>query len=90
MALPISGNCHYHPMRAGIGICVECREVVCSECSTPFEGINRCARCLSRLSREARDVARRSDFRALPILAALGVFGALFVVFAAAAKLLAP
>jgi hypothetical protein len=90
MALPISGNCHYHPMRPGIGICVECRQVVCSECSTPFEGINRCARCLSRLSQQARSAPRESDWRPLPILAALGVFGALFGVFAAAAALVAP
>jgi hypothetical protein len=90
MDLPISGNCHYHPMRAGIGICVECRQVVCAECSTPFEGINRCAACLSRLGRAAEAVSRRSDWRALPILSALAVFVALFGLVAAAATLLAP
>ena len=40
-----SGRCHYHPDRTGLGICVECRRVICRECTTPFEGINRCA-CL--------------------------------------------
>ena len=43
-------HCHHHPQRLGIGICVECRQVVCAECSTQFEGINRCARCLARMA----------------------------------------
>lgn len=42
-----TGRCTEHPLRPGIGICVECRRVVCAECSTPVEGINRCARCLA-------------------------------------------
>lgn len=46
-------HCHHHPQRLGIGICVECRQVVCAECSTPFEGINRCAPCLVRLAPRA-------------------------------------
>ncbi len=43
-----SGRCHYHPDRAGLGICVECRRVICRECTTQFEGINRCAHCLDK------------------------------------------
>lgn len=43
-----SGRCHYHPDRAGLGICVECRRVICRECTTQFEGINRCASCLEK------------------------------------------
>jgi hypothetical protein len=43
-----SGRCHYHAERAGIGICVECRQVICQECTTQFEGINRCASCLAK------------------------------------------
>ena len=46
-------HCHHHPQRLGIGICVECRQVVCAECSTQFEGINRCARCLAKLAPKA-------------------------------------
>ncbi len=43
-----SGRCHYHPERAGLGVCVECRRVICRECTTQFEGINRCASCLAQ------------------------------------------
>jgi hypothetical protein len=46
-------HCYFHPQRLGIGICVECRQVVCPECSTQFEGINRCARCLAKLAPKA-------------------------------------
>lgn len=54
-----SGRCFYHPDRSGIGICVECRNVICPECTTQFEGINRCAKCLaSRLSQAQKIVAR--------------------------------
>jgi hypothetical protein len=54
-----SGRCFYHPDRAGLGICVECRNVICVECTTQFEGINRCAQCLAaRLSRAQKIVAR--------------------------------
>lgn len=58
--IPGSGRCHYHPERPGLGVCVECRQVVCRECTTQFEGINRCASCLSqRLARSQRVAARR-------------------------------
>ncbi len=53
-------HCYQHPQRLGIGICVECRQVVCAECSTQFEGINRCARCLARLAPRS---AARSTLR---------------------------
>lgn len=55
-----SGRCHDHPERPGLGICVECRNVLCTECTTQFEGINRCAKCLAaRLARVRTLVARR-------------------------------
>ena len=75
MALQIGGNCHYHPMRAGIGVCVECRQVICVECTTQFDGINRCAACLAKMSRAAPSKAAASDFRVASIAALLGVFG---------------
>ncbi len=54
-----SGRCFYHPDRAGLGICVECQNVICVECTTQFEGINRCANCLrARLARVQNVVAR--------------------------------
>ncbi|HLT29810.1 MAG TPA: hypothetical protein VK013_07190 [Myxococcaceae bacterium] len=43
-----SGRCANHPDRHGLGVCVECRKVVCEECTTRFEGINRCTTCLAK------------------------------------------
>ena len=90
MALTISGVCHYHPMRPGIGVCVECRQVVCAECTTQFEGVNRCAACLSRLSRRRDGAARGSDYRWGSLVTLLLVFGTLFGGLAWAASVLSP
>jgi hypothetical protein len=45
-------TCENHPQREAIGVCVQCRTRVCSECSTKVEGINYCVRCLAGLARE--------------------------------------
>ncbi len=89
MALQISGTCHYHPMRAGIGVCVECRQVVCVECSTQFEGINRCAACLSRLSKKAGARVLGADRGAGGVATLLLVFGLLFGALALLAQTVA-
>ncbi|HEY3445737.1 MAG TPA: hypothetical protein VGK67_05195 [Myxococcales bacterium] len=90
MALHISGTCHYHPMRAGIGVCVECRQVVCAECSTQFEGINRCAACLAKLGKKAQARPLGAELGLGNLLTFLVVFGLLFGGLAWAAKGLAP
>jgi hypothetical protein len=90
MALQIGGNCHYHPMRAGIGVCVECRQVICVECTTQFDGINRCAACLGKMSRSASRKAAGSDFRLASLAALLTLFGAVFAVVFWSAHLLVP
>ena len=81
-----SGRCFYHPDRAGLGICVECRNVICVECTTQFEGINRCARCLATRLSQAQKVVARSDFSlGNLLLAAVSVaflFGSIWVVAA--------
>ncbi len=59
-----SGRCSYHPDRAGLGICVECRKVICVECTTQFEGINRCAKCLNAKLASSRRLEERSEFGA--------------------------
>jgi hypothetical protein len=43
-------SCENHPAREAIGVCVQCRTRVCSECSTKVDGINYCVRCLSGLA----------------------------------------
>ncbi len=45
--------CAQHPDREALGICVMCRRPVCAECSTPIEGINRCASCIAALAQAA-------------------------------------
>lgn len=44
--------CENHAQREAIGICVQCRRRVCSECSTKVEGINYCVTCLAGLARD--------------------------------------
>ncbi len=66
-----SGRCHYHPERAGLGICVECRNVICTECTTQFEGINRCARCLEQKLRSSRSLRDRKEWSFGNVLLAL-------------------
>ena len=69
-----SGRCHYHAERAGIGICVECRQVICRECTTQFEGINRCAQCLARRLLASRQLPLRQEWTFGNLLLAAGGF----------------
>jgi hypothetical protein len=66
-----SGRCHYHPERTGLGICVECRRVICRECTTQFEGINRCASCLGKRLQALEGPAERRDWSVGNVLLAL-------------------
>ncbi|MCK8496207.1 hypothetical protein OWM54_05685 [Myxococcus sp. MISCRS1] len=78
-----SGRCHYHPERAGLGVCVECRRVICRECTTQFEGINRCASCLGRRLQALEGPAERREWTVgsgLLAVAGLGlVWGAVYM-----------
>ena len=42
--------CQNHPDREALGICIQCRAQVCSECVTKVDGINYCVRCLASMS----------------------------------------
>ena len=79
-----SGRCHYHPDRTGLGICVECRNVICLECTTQFEGINRCAKCLAKRLASAKTLGVRREWTVGNVffaLVAVGtVFGAVYLV----------
>ncbi|MDY7225497.1 hypothetical protein [Hyalangium rubrum] len=70
-----SGRCHYHPDRAGLGICVECRRVICRECTTQFEGINRCASCLEKRLKVLEGPAVRADWSPGNVVLALMTVG---------------
>ncbi len=76
--MALSGRCRYHPERDAIGVCMRCRAVICSECSTRIDGINHCRPCLEVLRGEVG--ARRAG----PSFAGRGVaiailFGLCFV-----------
>ncbi len=73
-----SGRCFYHPDRAGLGICVECRNVICVECTTQFEGINRCAKCLAARLSQAQKIVARSEWGVGNLLLAMLSLGFLF------------
>ena len=77
-----SGRCFYHPDRSGIGICVECRNVICTECTTQFEGINRCAKCLALklANRDKANIRREWSFGSivLAVISAAMLFGVVF------------
>jgi hypothetical protein len=80
-----SGLCHYHPDRPGLGVCVECRQVICRECTTQFEGINRCASCLNQRLARSQKLTSRREWTVGNVLLALVAFAALFgVVWATA------
>lgn len=85
-----SGRCHYHPDRAGLGVCVECRRVICRECTTQFEGINRCASCLAKRLQALEEPAARREWSVGNVLLALlgaGIlYGGIWVLAALAEK----
>ncbi len=82
-----SGRCHYHPERSGIGICVECRSVICAECTTQFEGINRCATCLKAKLAKASTLLERKDWTVHGVTLGLLGVGSLYAGVLMLAKL---
>ena len=50
--------CARHPGRDGAARCVTCKQVVCQECATRWDGINYCVACL--VARRGSDVASSS------------------------------
>lgn len=85
-----SGRCHDHPDRPGLGICVECRKVICSECTTQFEGINRCAGCLKARLDKLERLQRRRDWSAGSVTLALLSLGILYLCFLSLSTMLVP
>ncbi|MEC7521232.1 MAG: B-box zinc finger protein [Myxococcota bacterium] len=79
MTAPAAAACQNHPEREAIGICVECRARICSECVTKVDGINYCVACYAALAeRGAR--RRASEGRASSTwVAALAALGLLLV-----------
>ncbi|MCB9592227.1 MAG: hypothetical protein H6719_05805 [Sandaracinaceae bacterium] len=59
MTVPAAAACQNHFDREAIGICVECRARICSECVTKVDGINYCVACYARLA--DRGAVRRTE-----------------------------
>jgi predicted amidophosphoribosyltransferase len=59
VSTPPVAVCENHAQREAIGVCVQCRTRVCSECSTKVDGINYCVRCLAGLARQGGRTAGR-------------------------------
>jgi hypothetical protein len=76
-----SGRCYEHPLRPGLGICVECRKVICAECTTQFEGINRCASCLKARLAKLERIERRNDWSLGGVTLAVISLGVLYAGF---------
>jgi hypothetical protein len=57
----VAASCKNHPDREAIGICVQCRTRVCSECVTKVDGINYCVSCLAKLAGEGKRADRESS-----------------------------
>jgi hypothetical protein len=64
-------SCKYHPDRPGVGICMRCRAVICSDCCTRLDGVNHCHACLKALGRSTEP---RSAQRISQIVAAFFLF----------------
>ncbi|HMI94294.1 MAG TPA: B-box zinc finger protein [Polyangiales bacterium] len=80
MSIASIASCENHPAREAIGVCVQCRTRVCSECSTKVDGINYCVRCLSGLAAQGgrNPGVRRAPTRAAAWVSACAYFGLLF------------
>ena len=83
----LSGRCHYHPDRLGLGICVECRNVICQECTTQFEGINRCAQCLAARHAALQKRQVRRSWSVGNVLLSLAAFATVYGLVWALTKL---
>lgn len=88
--MPQTFRCANHPEREGIGICVNCRAVVCVECSTKVDRMNYCIRCLRAAAPQRKEIADNPSQEALagiPLLVAgfvvtTGVFFVLGILLA--------
>jgi hypothetical protein len=85
--MALSGRCRYHAERDGVGICMRCRAVICSECSTKIEGVNHCHRCVRAIAAEAAPVRRPLPAGATRAVALLFLFLVCFALIVAFAML---
>jgi hypothetical protein len=70
--------CQYHQDRAGIGVCVRCRAVICAACCTRVDGRNHCHECLRHFRKKAERQAERRPTSQRGLSIAAGVVGLFF------------
>jgi hypothetical protein len=78
--------CHYHQDRPGIGICMRCRVVICTACSTRVDGVNHCHACLKALGQRAEKPGAAHFPPALAAGFCLALTSLIFLVFAFAVQ----
>jgi len=70
--------CRYHPERPGIGVCMRCRSVICTDCCTRVDGVNHCHACLKALARPTEKPAGNPFSAGVTALMALGASALIF------------
>jgi hypothetical protein len=70
-------SCQYHPDRAGVGLCMRCRAVICAACCTRVDGVNHCHACLDALARRSTPPSRRAVGGVVPALLCVLCWGVL-------------
>jgi late competence protein required for DNA uptake (superfamily II DNA/RNA helicase) len=72
--LALSKTCVRHPDIAGFAVCMACRQVVCQECATTWDGINYCRECLAKKGvRSAAGSHRSPMLHAVSVIVASGL-----------------
>lgn len=80
MTVAPAAPCQNHPSREAIGVCVECRVRICSECVTKVDGINHCVACYAKVADRGavrRQAKKAPSGRAARVLAAMSWLGVL-------------
>lgn len=80
MTAPAAAACQNHPEREAIGICVECRARICSECVTKVDGINYCVSCYAVLAERGARRRASAERPTAPWVAGLAALGLLALV----------
>jgi hypothetical protein len=65
--------CAHHPDRPSLALCMSCRQSICQECSTQWEGINYCIDCVAQLTRQVQG-SRPAGFFLMILLSAVFLF----------------
>jgi hypothetical protein len=83
-------TCLYHADRPAVGLCVQCRSMICAGCCTRLDGINHCHACVKRMAaRPVKTPGRVSSVVSATVVLAGGAL-ALLALLAGARGTLTP